>query len=153
MGHARISEAVSPVGVVTGEHCQNRILFKQFLQANAISFCQVDACRLGGVNEVLSVLLMAKKFGVPVCPHAGGVGLSEYVQHLSIFDYVYVGASLENRILEYVDHLHEHFLDPVVVRNGRYQAPQMPGYSIEMRPESLEKYEFPTGTAWSSSVA
>jgi L-fuconate dehydratase len=153
LGHARISEAVSPIGVATGEHCQNRILFKQFLQANAISFCQVDACRLGGVNEVLSVLLMAKKFGVPVCPHAGGVGLSEYVQHLSIFDYVYVGASLENRILEYVDHLHEHFLDPVVVKNGRYQAPQMPGYSIEMRPESLEKYEFPTGTAWSSSVA
>ena len=153
LGHARISEAVSPIGVATGEHCQNRILFKQFLQANAISFCQVDACRLGGVNEVLSVLLMAKKFGVPVCPHAGGVGLSEYVQHLSIFDYVYVGASLENRILEYVDHLHEHFLDPVVVKNGRYQAPQMPGYSIEVRPESLEKYEFPTGTAWSSSVA
>ncbi len=153
LGHARISEAVYPIGVATGEHCQNRILFKQFLQANAISFCQVDACRLGGVNEVLSVLLMAKKFGVPVCPHAGGVGLSEYVQHLSIFDYVYVGASLENRILEYVDHLHEHFLDPVVVKNGRYQAPQMPGYSIEMRPESLEKYEFPTGTAWSSSVA
>ena len=153
LGHARISEAVSPIGVATGEHCQNRILFKQFLQANAISFCQVDACRLGGVNEVLSVLLMAKKFGVPVCPHAGGVGLSEYVQHLSIFDYVYVGASLENRILEYVDHLHEHFLDPVVVKNGRYQAPQMPGYSIEMRPESLEKYEFPMGTAWSSSVA
>ena len=153
LGHARISEAVYPIGVATGEHCQNRILFKQFLQANAISFCQVDACRLGGVNEVLSVLLMAKKFGVPVCPHAGGVGLSEYVQHLSIFDYVYVGASLENRILEYVDHLHEHFLDPVVVKTGRYQAPQMPGYSIEMRPESLEKYEFPTGTAWSSSVA
>ncbi|MDQ4001415.1 MAG: L-fuconate dehydratase [Actinomycetota bacterium] len=153
LGHARISEAVYPIGVATGEHCQNRILFKQFLQANAISFCQVDACRLGGVNEILSVLLMAKKFGVPVCPHAGGVGLSEYVQHLSIFDYVYVGASLENRILEYVDHLHEHFLDPVVVKNGRYQAPQMPGYSIEMRPESLEKYEFPTGTAWSSSVA
>ncbi len=153
LGHARISEAVSPVGVATGEHCQNRILFKQLLQANAISFCQVDACRLGGVNEVLSVLLMARKFGVPVCPHAGGVGLSEYVQHLSIFDYVYVGASLENRILEYVDHLHEHFLDPVVVKNGRYQAPQMPGYSAEMRPESLEKYEFPTGTAWSSSVA
>jgi len=153
LGHTRISEAVSPVGVATGEHCQNRILFKQLLQANAISFCQVDACRLGGVNEVLSVLLMARKFGVPVCPHAGGVGLSEYVQHPSIFDYVYVGASLENRILEYMDHLHEHFLDPVVVKNGRYQAPQMPGYSIEMRPESLEKYEFPTGTAWSSSVA
>ena len=96
---------------------------------------------------------MARKFGVPVCPHTGGVGLSEYVQHLSIFDYVYVGASLENRILEYVDHLHEHFLDPVVIKNGRYHVPQMPGYSTEMRPESLEKYKFPTGTAWSSSVA
>ena len=152
LGHARIAKAVAPVGVATGEHCQNRIVFKQFLQANAISFCQIDACRLGGVNEVLSVLLMAKKFGVPVCPHAGGVGLSEYVQHLSIFDYICVGASLENRVLEYVDHLHEHFLDPVVIKNGRYMAPIRPGYSIEMRPEALEEFEFPAGAAWSSEV-
>jgi L-fuconate dehydratase len=150
LGHARIAEAVAPIGVATGEHCQNRVVFKQLLQAGAISFCQIDACRLAGVNEVLTVLLMAKKFGVPVCPHAGGVGLCEYVQHLSIFDYIRVGASLENRILEYVDHLHEHFLDPVVITNARYVAPKAPGYSIQMRPESLETYEFPTGAAWSS---
>src|ERR671933_2216202 len=149
LGHARIAKAVAPIGIATGEHCQNRIIFKQLLQANAISFCQIDACRLGGVNEVLAVLLMARKFGVPVCPHAGGVGLSEYVQHLSIFDYICVGASLENRVLEYVDHLHEHFLDPVVIKNGRYVAPSMPGYSIEMRPESLDEFEFPSGAAWS----
>jgi L-fuconate dehydratase len=153
LGHARIAEAVSPIGVATGEHCQNRILFKQFLQANAISFCQLDACRLGGVNEVLSVLLMAKKFGVPVCPHAGGVGLCEYVQHLSIFDYISVSASLENRILEYVDHLHEHFVDPITVKNGRYMPPKMPGYSIEMKPESLDEYEFPTGDVWARAKA
>ncbi|HET7478564.1 MAG TPA: L-fuconate dehydratase, partial [Rubrobacteraceae bacterium] len=105
LGHAAIARAVAPIGVATGEHCQNRVVFKQLLQADAISFCQIDSCRLGGVNEVIAVLLMAARFGVPVCPHAGGVGLCEYVQHLSIFDYLYVGASLENRILEYVDHL------------------------------------------------
>jgi L-fuconate dehydratase len=148
LGHARIAEAVAPIGVATGEHCQNRILFKQFLQTNAISYCQIDACRLGGINEVLSVLLMAKKFGVPVCPHAGGVGLCEYVQHLSIFDYISVSASLENRVLEYVDHLHEHFVDPITVKNGRYMPPKKPGYSIEMKPESLDEYEFPTGNVW-----
>jgi L-fuconate dehydratase len=153
LGHSRIARAVAPVGVATGEHCQNRIVFKQFLQAEAISFCQIDSCRLGGVNEVLSVLLMAKKFGVPVCPHAGGVGLSEYVQHLSIFDYIYVSASLEGRILEYVDHLHEHFLDPVKIQNGRYMPPKMPGYSIEMKPESLDEFEFPVGRVWSSTAS
>ena len=153
LGHARIARAVAPVGVATGEHCQNRVVFKQFLQAEAISFCQIDACRLGGVNEVLSVLLMAKKFGVPVCPHAGGVGLSEYVQHLSIFDYVYVSASLESRILEYVDHLHEHFFDPVRIQNGRYMPPEMPGYSIEMKPESLIQFEFPVGRIWSRTAS
>jgi L-fuconate dehydratase len=153
LGHAQIARVVAPVGVATGEHCQNRVVFKQFLQAEAISFCQIDACRLGGVNEVLSVLLMAKKFGVPVCPHAGGVGLSEYVQHLSIFDYVYVSASLESRILEYVDHLHEHFLDPVKIQNGSYMPPEMPGYSIEMKPESLDEFEFPAGRAWSSTAS
>ncbi len=148
LGHARIARAVAPIGVATGEHCQNRVVFKQFLQAEAISFCQIDACRLGGVNEVLSVLLMAKKFGVPVCPHAGGVGLCEYVQHLSIFDYICIGASLENRILEYVDHLHEHFLHPVTIKDGRYMPPRAPGYSIEMKPESLDEYEFPTSEVW-----
>jgi L-fuconate dehydratase len=148
LGHATIAKAIAPIGVATGEHCQNRVIFKQLLQANAISFCQIDSCRLGGVNEILAVLLMAKKFGVPVCPHAGGVGLCEYVQHLAIFDYVCVSASLENRLLEFVDHLHEHFVDPVRMKNGRYMPPQSPGYSITMKPESLERYEFPGGLAW-----
>ncbi|MBV9851339.1 MAG: L-fuconate dehydratase [Armatimonadetes bacterium] len=150
LGHAAIARAVAPVGVATGEHCQNRVIFKQLLQAGAIRFCQVDSCRLGGVNEVLAVLLMAAKFGVPVCPHAGGVGLCEYVQHLSLFDYLCVGASLEDRLLEYVDHLHEHFVDPVVMRGGRYMPSVAPGYSITMRPESLAEYEFPNGPAWRS---
>jgi L-fuconate dehydratase len=148
LGHAAIARALAPIKVATGEHVQNRIIFKQMLQANAISFCQIDACRLGGVNEVLAVLLMAAKFGVPVCPHAGGVGLCEYVQHLSIFDYICVSASLEDRVLEFVDHLHEHFLNPVEIRNGRYMAPRTPGYSIEMYPESLSTYSFPNGPAW-----
>jgi L-fuconate dehydratase len=148
LGHAAIAKAVKPIGVATGEHCQNRVIFKQLMQAGAIQFCQIDSCRLGGVNEILAVLLMAAKFGLPVCPHAGGVGLCEYTQHLSIFDYVCVSGSLENRILEYVDHLHEHFLDPVVMKNGHYMPPQKAGYSITMRPESLEEFEFPTGKAW-----
>ena len=148
LGHAKIARAIAPIGVATGEHCQNRVVFKQLLQANAISFCQIDSCRLGGVNEVLAVLLMAAKFGVPVCPHAGGVGLCEYVQHLSLFDYIAVSASLEDRIVEYVDHLHEHFVFPVVMKNGRYLPPLDPGYSIEMKPESLDYYEFPNGAAW-----
>jgi L-fuconate dehydratase len=149
LGHAAVARAVAPIGVATGEHVQNRIIFKQLFQANAISFCQIDACRLGGVNEVLAVLLMAAKFGVPVCPHAGGVGLCEYVQHLSIVDYICIGASLDQRILEYVDHLHEHFFDPVVIRDGRYMPPEQPGYSITMKPESLDAYEFPSGPIWS----
>ena len=115
---------------------------------SAIGFCQIDSCRLGGVNEVLAVLLLAAKFGVPVCPHAGGVGLCEYVQHLAIFDYIAVSGSLEDRVVEYVDHLHEHFVAPVVVRDGRYVAPTAPGYSITMRPESLERFAFPGGDAW-----
>lgn len=150
LGHRTIADGVAPVGVATGEHCHNRVMFKQLLQANAIKFCQIDACRLGGVNEVLAVLLMAAKFNVPVCPHAGGVGLCEYVQHLSIFDYIAVSASLENRIVEYVDHLHEHFVDPVEVRGGRYMPPQAPGYSIEIKPASRAAYEFGRGDAWMS---
>ena len=153
LGHATIARAIAPIGVATGEHCQNRIVFKQLMQANAIAFCQIDACRLGGVNEVIAVLLLAAKFGVPVCPHAGGVGLCEYVQHLSMFDYVCVCGSLENRIIEYVDHLHEHFLDPVVIRDGRYMPPTAPGYSITMRPESLRDYAFPGGAAWKGDAA
>ena len=148
LGHATIARAIAPIGVATGEHCQNRIVFKQLMQAGAISFCQIDACRLGGVNEVIAVLLLAAKFGIPVCPHAGGVGLCEYVQHLSMFDFVCVSGTMENRIVEYVDHLHEHFLDPVVIRGGRYMPPTAAGYSITMRPESLEEYAYPDGAAW-----
>jgi L-fuconate dehydratase len=142
LGHAAIREAIKPIRVATGEHCHNRVMFKQLLQARAIDFCQIDSCRLGGVNEVLAVLLMAAKFGVPVCPHAGGVGLCEYVQHLSLFDYIAVGASLDNRVLEYVAHLHEHFIEPVVMRGDCYMPPTAPGYSITMKPESLERYAF-----------
>ena len=123
LGHAAIARAVAPVGVATGEHCANRVLFKQLLQAQAISFCQIDSCRLGGVNENLAVILMAAKFGVPVCPHAGGVGLCELVQHLSMWDYLAVSGRMDDRVAEFVDHLHEHFVDPVVVRRGRYQVP------------------------------
>ncbi|HTK37314.1 MAG TPA: L-fuconate dehydratase [Pyrinomonadaceae bacterium] len=148
LGHAAIRKAVASVGVATGEHCHNRVMFKQLLQAGSIDFCQIDSCRLGGVNEVLAVLLMAAKFGVPVCPHAGGVGLCEYVQHLSIFDYIAVSGSLDRRRIEYVDHLHEHFIDPVIIRNGHYMPPTEPGYSIEIKPESLKHYEFPDGGAW-----
>jgi L-fuconate dehydratase len=148
LGHAAIARAVAPIGVATGEACQNRVMFKQFLQARALDFCQVDSCRLGGVNEVLAVILMAAKFGVPVCPHAGGVGLCEYVQHLSIFDYIAVSGSLENRRVEFVDHLHEHFVYPVEIRNGNYVAPLAPGYSIEMKRESIRDYEFPSGKEW-----
>ncbi len=148
LGHAAIRKALSPIGVATGEHVHNRIMFKQLFQANAIDFCQIDSCRLAGVNEVLSVLLMAAKFGIPVCPHAGGVGLCEYVQHLSIIDYIAISGSLENRMIEYVDHLHEHFFDPVVIENGHYMVPIKPGYSITMKPETLKAYEFPVGKIW-----
>ena len=150
LGHAAVRRAVKPlgIGVATGEMCQNRVVFKQLMQAEAIDFCQIDSCRMGGVNEILSVLLLARKFGVPVCPHAGGVGLCEYVQHLAMIDYVCVSASFEHRVLEFVDHLHEHFLDPVTMKNGRYMPPKRPGYSIEMKPASLDEYEFPQGAAW-----
>jgi L-fuconate dehydratase len=148
LGHAAIRQRIAPIGVATGEHCHNRVMFKQLLQAGAIDFCQVDAARLGGVNEVVLVLLMAAKYGVPVCPHAGGVGLCEYVQNISLFDYICVSASLENRVLEYVDHLHEHFIEPVVIRNGRYMPPARPGYTIEMHADSLAKFEFPNGSGW-----
>jgi L-fuconate dehydratase len=150
LGHAAIRQRLGSIGVATGEHCHNRVMFKQLLQAKAIDFCQIDSCRLGGLNEVIVVLLMAAKFGVPVCPHAGGVGLCEYVQHISLFDYICVSGSLENRVLEYVDHLHEHFIDPVVIRHGRYMPPQRAGYSIEMHAASLDKHRFPDGEAWRS---
>ncbi len=148
LGLARIREAVAPVRVATGEHVQNRVIFKQLLQLGAIDVCQLDCCRLGGVNEVLAVVLLAAKFGIPVCPHAGGVGLCEYAQHVSMFDYVAVGASLDDRVCEFVDHLHEHFVDPVRVARGRYLAPTAPGYSIEIKPESLAEFAFPDGASW-----
>ena len=148
LGHAAIAKAIAPIGVATGEHCPNRVMFKQLLQAGAIQFCQIDACRLGGVNEVLAVLILAAKFGIPVCPHAGGVGLCEHVQHLSMFDYLNISGSMENRVIEYVDHLHEHFVDPVTLRNGHYFPPARPGYSTEMLPDSLRCHEFPHGAAW-----
>src|SRR5262249_37045123 len=150
LGHATIAQAVRPlgVGVATGEHCANRIVFKQLLQARAIDFCQIDACRLGGVNENLAVILMAAKFGVPVCPHAGGVGLCEYVQHLSMFDYIAVSGTMDGRVIEFVDHLHEHFEDPVVIRSGRYVAPAKPGYSITIREASRLAHRFPGGEVW-----
>jgi L-fuconate dehydratase len=153
LGHARIRREISPIRVATGEHVQNRVIFKQLFQAEAIDVCQIDACRVGGVNEVLAILLMAAKFGVPVCPHAGGVGLCEYVQHLAMFDYIAVSGSFENRVVEWVDHLHEHFRNPAVVEAGRYVAPTAPGYSIEMFPASLDEFEFPGGAAWSDPAA
>ncbi|MCB1022115.1 MAG: L-fuconate dehydratase [Acidobacteria bacterium] len=146
LGHKAIREALRdlehPIGVATGEMCQNRILFKQFIAADAIDFVQIDSARLGGVNEILSVMLMAAKFGKPVCPHAGGVGLCEYVQHLSLIDYICISGTHEDRVVEYVDHLHEHFKNPVVMREGKYVPPTAPGYSIEMFEDSLDKYEF-----------
>ena len=143
LGHLAIAKAVAPIQVATGEHCANRIMFKQFLQSGAIGVCQIDSCRVGGVNEVLSILLLAAKFNIPVCPHAGGVGLCEYVQHLAMIDYICVSGSMENRLCEYAGHLHEHFIDPVVMRNGHYVPPMAPGYSITMKPESLTEYSFP----------
>ncbi|XP_065062385.1 mitochondrial enolase superfamily member 1-like isoform X2 [Rhopilema esculentum] len=150
LGHAAIATHLreAGVGVATGEHCQNRVIFKQLMQANAISFCQIDSCRVGGVNENLAIILMAAKFGVPVCPHAGGVGLCEMVQHLSIFDYICVSADLENRMIEYVSHLHEHFEDPVNVKNGTYHIPKLPGYGCQMKPKSIWDHTYPTGRVW-----
>ncbi|HNR06210.1 MAG TPA: enolase C-terminal domain-like protein [Saprospiraceae bacterium] len=141
-GHKKIKDAIFPIGVATGEHVHNRVMFKQFLAGGAMDFCQVDVCRLAGINETLMVMILAAKHGIPVCPHAGGVGLCEYVQHLSMFDFMGISGQIENRILEYVDHLHEHFIDPVVIRQGAYRLPARPGCSIEMKEESLREYEF-----------
>ncbi|MDQ0717887.1 L-fuconate dehydratase [Streptomyces luteogriseus] len=152
LGHAAIRRAVAPVKVATGEHVQNRIVFKQLLQAGALDVVQIDAARVGGVPENLAILLLAAKFGVPVCPHAGGVGLCELVQHLSMFDYVALTGTTEDRVIEYVDHLHDHFLDPVVIREGRYTAPTAPGFSAAMRPESLARYTYPGGAFWAADL-
>lgn len=152
LGHARIARAIAPIGVATGEHAANRVMFKQLLQANAITFCQIDSCRLGGVNENLAVMLMAAKFGVRVCPHAGGVGLCEYVQHLSMFDFIAISGTMDGRVIEFVDHLHEHFEEPVTIRRGRYMAPTKPGYSITIKPDSRTRYQFPDGEIWRAAA-
>tara|TARA_B110000093_G_C12965537_1_gene409444 strand:+ start:1591 stop:2910 length:1320 start_codon:yes stop_codon:yes gene_type:complete len=152
LGHAKIARAVAPIKVATGEHCQNRVIFKQLIMADALQICQIDSCRVGGVNEILAILLMAAKYKVPVCPHAGGVGLCEYVQHLSMIDYICVSGTMDDRIIEYVDHLHQHFFEPVVIKNGAYMPPKQPGYSITMKPESLETYSFPNGEVWANKL-
>lgn len=148
LGHAAIAKAIAPIKVATGEHVQNRIVFKQMLQAEALSVLQLDSARVAGVNENIANLLLAAKFGVPVCPHAGGVGLCELVQHLSMFDYVAVSGSTDDRVIEFVDHLHEHFLDPVVIRDGHYVAPVRPGFGAEMDAETLTDFRFPGGKIW-----
>jgi len=148
LGHRAIARAVDPIAVATGEHVHNQVMFKQFLQAGALGVCQGDPCRVAGLNEALAVLLMAAKSDVPVCPHAGGAGLGECVQHLSVFDHVAVGGVREDRVVEYVDHLHEHFLDPVRVSGGRYMLPDAPGFNTELRPEALARFRFPDGTEW-----
>ncbi|MGH8873635.1 MAG: enolase C-terminal domain-like protein [Acidimicrobiia bacterium] len=153
LGHARIARAVAPIRLAVGEHLANRVMFKQYLQAGAMAVCQADPCRLGGINEVLAVLLLAARFDVPVCPHAGGVGLCEYARHLAAFDAVAVGGSRSDRVVEWVDHLHEHFLDPAVVRGGHYLLPEQPGYSADLRPETLHRYRFPGGEAWQEAAA
>jgi L-fuconate dehydratase len=151
LGHRTIRQAVHPIRVATGEHVQNRVIFKQLLQAQAIDVVQIDACRVGGVNENLAIILLAAKFGVPICPHAGGVGLCEMVQHLAMFDFVAVSGSSQDRWVEYVDHLHEHFADPVVISGGRYRAPTGPGGGARMLDTSIAEFRFPDGPAWAST--
>jgi L-fuconate dehydratase len=153
LGHLAIAKAVFPIKVATGEHCQNKVMFKQFLQSGAMNICQIDSCRVGGVNEILSIMLMAAKFKVPVCPHAGGVGLCEYVQHLSMIDYISISGVLDNCITEYVDHLHEHFKYPVIIKNGNYMPPLVAGYSITMKNSSVEAFSYPTGAIWQRELA
>jgi len=148
LGHARIRREAAPTRIATGEHCHNSVMFKQLMQAGAMDVCQIDSCRVGGVNENLAILLMAAKFGIPVCPHAGGVGLCEYVQHLSFFDFLGVSCTMEDRVIEYVDHLHEHFLNPVNIRRAHYMLTEEPGYSIEILKQSMIEYSFPNGSAW-----
>jgi len=155
LGHAKIAKALKPlgIGVATGEMCCNRVLFKQFMQAGAFEYCQVDSARIGGVNEILSVYLMAKKLGVKVCPHAGGIGLCEMVQHLQMWDYVALSGTMENRVIEYVDQQHEHFIDPCVVEKAHYMAPKAPGYNTTMIPKSMNDYEYPNGSEWEAMFA
>ncbi|WP_020014382.1 enolase C-terminal domain-like protein [Promicromonospora sukumoe] len=157
LGHAAVRRAVAPIGVATGEHCHNRVMFKQLMQAEAIDYCQLDTGRLASINEIVAVLLLAAKFGVPVCPHAGGVGLCEMVQHVSVLDYVAIGGDLTGRVTEYVDHLHEHFTDPCVVADRgagtAYVLPALPGYSTQMYEESIDRFRFPQGTYWAGRTS
>jgi len=148
LGHAKIAEAIHPIKVATGEHAHSRVMFKQMMEAGGLDICQIDSCRVGGVNENLAIMLMAAKYEIPVCPHAGGVGLCEYVQHLSMIDYIAISGSKEGRMIEYVDHLHEHFLNPVRIQEGHYMPPEKAGYSIEMKPQSLQDYQYPDGKIW-----
>ena len=148
LGHKAIKQGVAPVQVATGEHCHNRVMFKQFLQADAIDVVQIDSCRLAGVSEVLAVMMLAHKFNKPVCPHAGGVGLCEYVQHLSMIDYVCISGTMEGRIIEYVNHLGEHFTNPAMVKNSRYIAPTEPGYTANIKDKSIAQFTYPTGSEW-----
>ena len=150
LAHQAIRAAVAPVPISTGEHVQNRVVFKQLMQAHAVDLIQIDAARVGGVNENLAVLLLAKKFGMPVFPHAGGVGLCELVQHLAMADFVAISGQIEDRAIEFVDHLHEHFIDPVVIRSGRYVAPLQPGFSAQIRPEALRDHLYPGGPVWTT---
>ncbi|TWU05600.1 enolase C-terminal domain-like protein [Stieleria varia] len=150
LGHAKIARAIAPIGVATGEAISNRVMFKQFLESGAMQFCQIDSCRVGGVNELIAIMLMATKFNVPVCPHAGGVGLCNYIQHLSAFNYIAISPSLDKVVLEYSDHLHEHFVDRLNIQDARYRLPTMPGYSITMHDQSLAEHEFPQGSVWRS---
>ena len=147
-GHQKIRNAIGDIQVATGEHCQNRILFKQFIANDAIDIVQIDACRLAGLNEILTVYMMAAKFGKPECPHAGGVGLCEYVQHMSIIDYLMISGEIGERVIEYVDHLHEHFEDPCRVRDGGYRLPTSPGFSVKLLDESMHQYRYPDGPEW-----
>ena len=149
-GHKQIRENIGEVKVATGEHCQNRVLFKQFIANDAIDIVQIDACRLGGLNEILTVCMLAAKYGKLVCPHAGGVGLCEYVQHISMIDYIQISADIGERVIEYVDHLHEHFEDPCEMSNGAYQVPRLPGFSVKMHESSLANFRYPNGAEWRS---
>ncbi|NIZ89759.1 L-fuconate dehydratase [Kineococcus rubinsiae] len=153
LGHAAIRREIAPVKVATGEHVANRVVFKQLLQAQAVDVVQIDSARVAGINENIAILLLAAKFGVPVCPHAGGVGLCEMVQHLSMFDFVAVSGTTEDRVVEFVDHLHEHFLEPVRIKDGHYLAPTSPGLSAQMHEKSLDEYSYPDGPVWSARGA
>ncbi len=148
LGHKAIRDGVAPIQVATGEHCHNRVMFKQFLQADALDVVQIDSCRIAGVNEIITVMMMAHKFGKLVCPHAGGIGLCEYVQHLSMIDYLCISGSMEGRVIEYVNHLGEHFNNPAQIKNSRYIAPLEPGYTADIKSESIAQFKYPSGTVW-----